>query len=391
VAIDARYVRDRPSGIGSYVQGLLEHVPRLAPDLEIVVLKHPTAPTPIVDAPNVREVVVPWDPTGPVTMWLLPAAVDLRGLDLFHAPFNLAPFGIRAPLVSTIHDTMWLANPHLCQRPGPWGHIESRFWSHGMRRALARSERIFTPSQASADAIAEYDPSAKDRTRVTLLGIDPFYRPAQGPADDDHARRARERWVPGADRYVIAVGQFAGYKNHEAIVRAFDLAFRGEPRTHLLLVQRLGRHSRLVPIIRARGLAERVHFAKGVSFEDLRALLWGALGLAQPSFIEGFGLPVGEALASGCPVVTSDRSAMPEVTAGAGLHVDPHDDRAIADALAKLGRDEALRLDLRARGLARARQLTQEANARATLAVYREVLGLPEAARVVTRGPSTVW
>lgn len=374
IAIDCRYVRDRPSGIGAYVRGLIDWLPELAPDIDWILLRHHTAPKPLSRAPNVREKLVPFEASGPVTMWALPAVVRLRGVDLFHAPFNIAPAGLPVPYVTTIHDLMWLEQPGWCRRPGPWGAVETFYWQHGLRRALAGSQRIFTVSQASKDAIAARDPAAGARTHVTRLGIDAFFRPAEGEADRAAIRAARQRWIPRAERYVIAVGQLAGYKNHEGVVRSFALAFGADPSMHLVLVQRLGRGSRLLPIVRAGGIEQRVHFLSGVPGEELRALMWGATALSHPSFMEGFGLPVAEALACGCPVVTSDRSAMPEVTAGNALHVDPYDDRAIADALVRLASDEALRADLRARGLARARELVWRKTAEQTLEVLRELV-----------------
>ncbi|MGZ5970284.1 MAG: glycosyltransferase family 4 protein, partial [Polyangiales bacterium] len=244
---------------------------------------------------------------------------------------------------------------------------------HGIRRALERSARIATISDASRQEIARVHPPAADKTRVTLLGVGDEWRPPR-EEERESVEKMRAKWVPGARRYVLTVGQFAGYKNHAAVVRAFARAFADDPSMHLALVQRLGRGSVLGPLIEELGLRGRVHFLKNVPFEELRALYWGAVCLCHPSLAEGFGNPPSEALGAGCPVVTSNRSSMPEVSAGAGLLVDPESDEAIAEALKKVANDPALAAKMRADGLERVKRFRWKKTAEDTLAIYREVL-----------------
>jgi len=123
------------------------------------------------------------------------------------------------------------------------------------------------------------------------------------------------------------------------------------------------------------GLGDRVHFAGYVHDADLPALYGGADLFVFPSLYEGFGLPPLEAMACGTPVVCSNAASLPEVVGDAAVTVDPYDVDALAEAMQRVLADRDLREDLRARGLARARQFTWERTARETLAVYREVCG----------------
>jgi len=376
IAIDCRYIRERPSGIGPYVQSLVDHLPRLAPDRHFLFLKHPKAPARLSYAPNVHEVVFPYDANGPATMWMMPMLADLRGVDLFHATFNIEPAGLKMPVVTTVHDVMWLKYPHWARNPGAWGRLETLFYQHGIRRALRHSTRIAAISQATKDEIGSVDRAAAERTRVTYYGVSDDWRPPKDEQERAFAEKMREKWVTGAPRYVLTVGQWAPYKNHVAVVRAFADAFRDDASIHLALVQRLGEGSRvLTKLAQERGIEGRIHFLKNVPFDELRALFWGAICLCHPSLYEGFGNPPSEALGAGCPVITSNRSSMPEVSGGAGILVDPESDAQIADALKRVATDAALAAKMRADGLEKVKQFRWETTAARTLDVYREILG----------------
>ena len=377
VAIDLRYVRGRVSGVLPYMLALIDRLPALAPDLDFLFVRHPDAErTPLSPAVNVREVVFPHVPCGPATMWGMRWMLDLRGVDVFHATFNLLPVGLAMPTVTTIFDTMWIEHPEWVRVRGAWGRfVEGPFMAHGMRRAIDHSTRIAAGSDATRDDIVRLSPEAAARTRVTWLGVGGRFRPAR--SDDDHhaAERARERFVPGARRYVLTVGQYAPYKNHESVVRAFAHAFAHDRDTHLVFVQRRGEgRDRLTRLASSLGVGDRVHLLRDLGFDELVALHWGAALLCHPSICEGFGNPPAEAMAAGCPVVTSDRSPMREIGGDAALLVDPLDPRAIGAAMRRVMADASLAGSMRQRGIAQAARFSWQRTAETTLAVYRELL-----------------
>jgi glycosyltransferase involved in cell wall biosynthesis len=191
---------------------------------------------------------------------------------------------------------------------------------------------------------------------------------AQVASEED----VRRRFELGNGRVVLCVAQKRPYKNLGALVHALG-ALPDDVR--LVLPGTATPHEdELRELAATLGVAERVRFPSWVSDAELEALYRLASGFVLPSLMEGFGLPVLEAMARGVPVACSDRPALPEVAGGAALLFDPEDPGAVADALRRLLEDRRLADDLRRRGRERAAQLTWAATARGTLAAYRRAL-----------------
>jgi glycosyltransferase involved in cell wall biosynthesis len=186
---------------------------------------------------------------------------------------------------------------------------------------------------------------------------------------------ARHGVAPGT-RYVLYVGGLSPHKNLIRLIEAFGRAGLDDG-VRLILVGDLGDvfHTH-VPELRAAvsraGLRERVHFTGFVPDDDLVYLYNRAEALAQPSLLEGFGLPAVEAMACGVPVVYSRAGSLPEVVGDAGLDVDPTDVDALAAAIRRLLGDPALRRDLGGRALRRAGRFTWAESARALLDCFDE-------------------
>jgi glycosyltransferase involved in cell wall biosynthesis len=371
VCIDARYVRERPSGIGLLVEELVSRVGRLAPDLDFVFLKHPRRSEPLSKEPNVREVVVPWEANGPVTLLALARVVDLRKVDVFHAPFNIMPAGLRMPTVVTIHDLMWIHRPELARRSRVWGSIEQAFYANGIRRALRHAAAIVTVSQCTRDEMVGRETPGRASIRVIPPAGHEGFGVVPPHAISERLRRLGLNETP----YVLAVGQSAPYKNHVGIVRGFALAFADRPEIRLVVVQRLHGHRSLERLAAKLGIGDRLILPGAVPRDDLAALYGGAVALCHPSHWEGFGLPIAEAMACGCPIIASSVGAMPEVAGDAALYADPEDPRSIANALQRIERDPSLGAALRKRGLARVRALSSwDAFALQHVELYRELI-----------------
>jgi glycosyltransferase involved in cell wall biosynthesis len=375
VCIDARYVRERASGIGLGVEELVKRAPWLAPDLHFMFLKHPLRKEPLSDAPNTSEVVVPWEANGPMTLWGLRWIVDLQEIGLFHSPHNILPAGLTMPSIATIHDLMWIKRPELARKSLLWGRIETAFYRNGMRRALQRAAKIVTVSQATREDIRSLDQAAFQRTQVIKPNVHPDFRHLDDASSKGSVEDLHRRWNIGESEYVLTVGQSSPYKNHEVVVRAFAKAFADAPSMKLVVVQRLGSNERLRSLAQDLRVDDRVVFLPELPRSDLIALYNGALALCHPSRWEGFGLPLAEAMACGCPIVATPIASMPEVAGDAALYAGPGDVDAIARALRRVAFEPYLAGLLRRRGLQRAHKMPSwEQFARSHIALYRELM-----------------
>lgn len=350
------------------VRALVNHVPAMAPDLEFKLLTSRDLNAPLSSAPNVEEVQVLAGTNSPASMWLLPEIAPLEDCDLFHATANVLPARLTMPSVTTIHDIMWLTNPDWCD-VSALGQIKRIHFANGIKRALASSRLIATVSNATREAIIAFSPELEDKITVARSGVSDRFHPVE-PKPETLAQYG----VTQGREFILVVGQEAPYKNHATILEAFAGAFGGGDAL-LVFVQRQNVSGQnLSAQAKALGISDQVRMTGSISDDDLLQLYSAATFLLHPSLCEGFGNPIAEAMACGCPVITSDTSAMPEVAGGAARLVDPHSAGAITRALVELWNDGRQRDELRKAGLGRAKELRWADFARANVEIYREAL-----------------
>jgi glycosyltransferase involved in cell wall biosynthesis len=366
VTVDCRYICKRPSGIGGYVQALVDRVPVLAPDAKFVFWRHSEVKAPLSAAPNVTEHRSFGTPNEPVSL-LFPRLFGPMDGDVFHAPHNLLPRGVRMAAVTTVHDLMWLETPHFIDASAVRRAFRVPFFRAGLMMALGRSTRILTVSHASADSILRFFPNTRGRVVVTHNAAAPWFVPAK----DLNEARSRAAKILGSDEpFFLLVGQNQPSKGHGLALEAFARVARPEER--LVLVQRLRPGKGLDRLARDLGIRNRLIVMPSLPREELVELMHAALALLQPSLAEGFGMPVLEAMAAGCPVIASDIAPLVEVLGGAGLHAAAGSAEQLGKAMRRVGDEGSLRQELSARGVERAKAFSWDETAKMTVEVYRE-------------------
>jgi glycosyltransferase involved in cell wall biosynthesis len=309
----------------------------------------------------------------------LPIDWIIGACDVVHYPsFVMHPQRHGARVV-TIHDLMPLTHP---------GHYPSSDCSDYWRevpKAVKRADAIVAVSHYTKAQIVGHFKVPEDRVAVVHHGVHARFRAAT--AEEVAAVRARYR-LPS--RYVLFVGSEETRKNVPLLIDAARI-WRARGATDIAVVL-AGKPSwgsgAIVKRVAACGLQGTVHRLGHIAGRDLPALYSGAEAFVLPSIAEGFGMPLLEAMACATPVIAADTTSLPEVVGDAGLLFDPYRAADLADCVARVAGDRALKERLIERGLTRAREFTWERAAYETLAVYRDaadrVRGSRRAARKST-------
>jgi len=306
-------------------------------------------------------------------VWWEQVGIVLAGsrekVDLLHCPYWSNPVWSPWPTVVTVHDVIQFVLPEYA-----WRKI-SRVYFGLVSAGARRADAIITVSECSK------------RDIVKLLGLSPERIHVIGNAVDASLFPVRDAWLLASvrerygigPRYILYFGGFDLRKNVPRLIEAYARLPERLRREYQLVIagryQHLGHPLYPDPRVTVQrlGLEANVLFTGQIREQDKGPLYSAATVFAFPSLYEGFGMTPLEAMACGTPVVTSNRSALPEVVGDAGLLVDPYDTDAISNALAELLESQARREELSRRGFVRAQRFTWHQVAEQTVKVYEEV------------------
>ena len=366
IGIDARKLRDY--GIGTYVRNLLRQLTRLdGADDYVVFCRDGDFETVSALGPHIKPVREEAGSYSLREQFAIPIDVRREGIELFHAPHYVLPPLTLCRSVVTIHDCIHLRFPQYLPNRLGYAYARAQMWS-----ATHRAARVMTVSEASKRDILRYFRVAESRIDVIYNAIDDRFWQAPDPEEIDRVRQRYQLDAP----FVLYAGNIKPHKNLERLIEAFhllrqDATFKD---VRLLIIgDEISKYASLRRAVHRHKLHKHVRFFGFVPDRTLAALYRLADVFVFPSLYEGFGLPPLEAMASGTPVITSNVSSLPEVVGDAAVMIDPYEPAAIADAMQRVLSDEALRADLRRRGLARAREFSWERSIGRVREIYREV------------------
>ncbi len=375
IGIDATALPARPVGAGHYIIQLIRAFARqpLEDEFCVFVQQHglpllglpPGSQSsafrilPLPDIPPARRLA--WEQTA------FPRLAAQQRLDMLHSLHYTLPLAYPGKRVVTLHDTTFFLYPKL--------HTLSkryffRFFIHTSGRLADALTADSESTRQDAIRLANISPQ---KIFTAQLGVTSDFAPLDTTSASANAVRQKYN-LP--EHFVLYVGLIEPRKNVPTLLQAFAQVSPQFPDYRLVMAGRRGwMVEHLDQQVADLGLAEKVLFTGYIEQKDLPMIFNLAQCFVYPSFYEGFGLPVLEAMACGVPVITSNVSSMPEILGNAGVQVSPHDSQGLAAALQGLLSDPAERKRLSALGIERAATFTWQRTAEKTRLAYRYALG----------------
>lgn len=355
IIFDARVIEKQTHGIARFCVKLLDQL--LALDLQneyLVLTRFPWVKDWFQPLARVtwRTVAIP-----PYTLReqaLIPWLLRKDPFDLFFSPTYALPLALASRSILTIHDLIHLIFPK------EYGWKYRWYYRLLVRPAIARSRRVFTVSESSRRDIVTFLGGEKVRIEVIPNGLDSFWSPR--PEDPEFLKRHKL-----AAGFILFVGNYRPHKNFPRVLEAFRRLVREGTYPGKLVV--VGLTPDRVPV----ELTGRLVVFPFCPDSELVLLYSSAHLLMAPSLYEGFGLPVLEAMACGCPVLVSRAASLPEITGTAGLQVDPFQVEDLWSGLKQILTDPVLRQEMIRSGLDQARRYSWKATAQKVLQVFEEL------------------
>lgn len=280
---------------------------------------------------------------------IIPALVRRLRLDRLHFPdivgAALFPLSQRCPMTLTIHDMM------VYTHPASMGRFTRTYKAMAVPRSIARAAALVCDSRNTERELLEFFPAAQSKTGVVMLAAGDHFRPLAHAELD----LLLEPITLQRQQYLLYLGPVEYRKNVDGLLRAYAAALEIGPLPPFVVAGKTAISAdAILDLPKTLGIADKVTFLGYVDDATTVALCNGAQALLYPSHHEGFGLPILEAMACGTPVITSNRSSMPEVAGDAAILIDPDDLESLRDAIHLVSTQPALRDAMRAASLAQA-------------------------------------
>lgn len=287
-------------------------------------------------------------------------------LDCFHSTDPFLPPLAQASAICTVHDLAYLRYP---------AFFEKRVlaWGNHVRRSVQSADAVCVPSQQTKEDVMEFLNIPAERIHLVQPPVSEMVDISlRSERDDDLVRH-----LGVTSPYILFVGTIEPRKNIVTLVRGFEQCVRESPSdVTLVIAGKIGWEAEeSLEAIRHSPYNKRIQYLEYVDETQLAALYRKAICFVYPSFFEGYGFPILEAMASGIPVITSANSSLREIADGVALLVQPEKAEDIAEALTMVLGNEVRRVEMRQRGLEIVKQFSRERAAKQVLGVYTVLEG----------------
>jgi len=370
IGIDARFYGPGAKGLGRYVEKLLQYLDKIDQENEyIVFLRKENFEKFQPSSPNFKKIIADFRWYSLAEQIKMPLLTKKYNLDLMHFPHFNVPLFYRGKFVVTIHDLILTRFP--TERASTLGPALYKFkhllYKLVIKQAVKKARKIITVSNFSKKDIENNFPFAKGKIEVTYEATSDFKK-TQAQINSSDFFKKYEFKPP----YILYVGNAYPHKNLERFIKAYKSLIKKQDTPYFVLVGKIDYFfRRLKKYVKEVELSKRVKFLGYVTDEELKFLYQNAKIYVFPSLIEGFGLPPLEAMSQGLPVLSSNRSCLPEVLGEAAQYFDPKNINDMAQKLSNLLNNQKTREVMRQRGYQQVKKYQWPKLARKTLKIYK--------------------
>jgi len=364
IGIDARPLSSERSGIGRYLYNLLKVLEKIDHENDYFLYSNKNFELPFENPKwHKRLGLRSFSKVGMLYILLnSPWQIHEDKIDLFWGTENILPFGLTCKKVLTVHDFVWYFYPKTMTL---YNFLVNKLFA---KRSILMADHLIAISESTSNDLVKLFNVPNSKVSVIHNGIDPIFF----VNNSSNVASNLPRYFAISRKYILAVGTLEPRKNIEFLAKSFkEYLIRTNADCELVIVGGSGwSNSSLLKTIKKLGLTEKeIRFLGYVSDDDLQKLYLGAEAFVFPSIYEGFGFPPLEAMASGCPVIASNSSSIPEVCGDAALYIDPYNIESLVDAFQKLLQDKKLKDSLVIKGKERVKSFVWKKAAIETLEV----------------------
>jgi len=348
IAVNTRLLlKDKLEGIGWYTYETLSRIVKAHPEHDFYFIFDRPYSEEFIFAKNVTPIVL-GPPTRHPILWYiwfelrLPKLLKKHNIDLFLSTDGFLSLTSKVPSVAVIHDVNFEHHPKDLK------FTHSLFYRFFFKKYAHKAKRLVTVSEYSKSDISKVYGLSEAKIDVSLNGVNSLFH----QIELTEQIKTRKQFSQGND-YFLFVGALHPRKNIKRLLMAFDL-FKTETKSKnklLIVGAKMWWNDELKEAFENLSHKEDVIFTGRKSLEDLQILYAAAQAFCFVPYFEGFGIPIIEAMRCGCPVITSNCTAMPEVAGEAALIVDPYNIEDIKNAMITIENDPKLRADLSEKGL----------------------------------------
>jgi len=366
IGIDYRLPHYRIGGISQYVLQLVAALAEMDRENHYSILRsRKDGQTPVPIAPNFTTGSL-WTPCHhKLERWTLAAELLPRKLDLLHSPDFIPPsFGARRRVI-TVHDLNFLFFPQFLTKES------TAYYTRQIEWAVRVADHIVADSDATRNDVIEMLNVSADKVSTVWLAASKTYEKI--PTSDAVDETLADLNLPRG--FVLFVGTLEPRKNLPTLLQAYAILRREEgfDRPLVMVGQQGWLDQQIAATLEQLNLGDCVIQLGGIGDERLAHIYRAAGVLVMPSFYEGFGLPILEAMTCDCPVIASNRGSLPEVVGKAGILCEPGDEEAWAAALARVLTEADVREKMVVEGRIQAKKFSWSNTARSMLSIYERV------------------